>query len=99
MADKANRSHATTIELKFTSPLPLAHRVNPNPFVNELTVEWDKEDAVRLELLDATGRLVRFWNRYGARTSLSMENLADGPYQLRIIQGACATTHKLIKQP
>lgn len=60
----------------------------PNPFSNELYVDWDQSIGVqRLTLLDMTGRILQSWDSEGVMPPfrVSIPSLPEGLYQLQTL--------------
>ncbi len=62
-----------------------ALRVYPNPASDQLVVMLDSEAAQRIELLDATGRLVQAQRPNTAQATLDVQALPAGTYVLRAL--------------
>ena len=62
-----------------------AMRVYPNPASDQLVVMLDSEAAQRIELLDATGRLVQAQRPATAQATLDVQALPAGTYVLRAL--------------
>lgn len=86
-----------------TTGLPVAEaprvRAFPNPARDLLRVEVDRPDT-RLELLDATGRMVLQGRVAGYDTALPVGALAPGAYMLRTTsQDGPSTTLRIVVEP
>ncbi|MEM9917927.1 MAG: T9SS type A sorting domain-containing protein [Bacteroidota bacterium] len=81
----------------------LGLQVFPNPFTDELKVEWtgQSNSTVQLSLTDISGKLIQTWQVDGALQSQQLNNiqqLAPGIYFLALDHQGERSIHKLIKQ-
>ena len=67
--------------------------VYPNPVRDMLTVKGDNIQSV--EIIDVNGRTVLTSNREG---QLSMSDLAEGVYMVRVVSAAGVSTQKIVKK-
>lgn len=99
---------AAASELDETIPAVVAERssitVSPNPFVSEVSayLSLDKNQRVRINLTDITGRLIQAVSGvYGQGNSEVRLNLSKSPagiYMIRVTGENFISTHKIIKK-
>ena len=79
-------------------------KVQPNPTTNDWTVKiiTDKEESVKIQLSDITGRVVYSDNKsltLGSNTFVvKANNLAQGSYILQIVGNTIQFSNKLLKE-
>jgi len=59
--------------------------VYPNPTQGSFTVEHNYSGAVRIQLIDALGRVAKEFNQTMAVEQFNIDGLAAGGYQLNIL--------------
>ena len=65
-------------------PLEVAFDAFPNPANQELTIRRENADPAEIQLFDAVGRLLRTVETRSSEVRLSVEDLPEGTYLLRI---------------
>ena len=59
----------------------------PNPASDHVTFGWDRAAALRLRLLDASGRILREWYDRGTSVNISLADVPAGTYLLDVTDG------------
>lgn len=75
---------------------PIEFSVFPNPASDWVTLSLDQNKIDRLQLFDATGRLVRDYSNSSYKTRFDLSQLNNGIYLLKVISGDLVGTQKLI---
>lgn len=70
--------------------------VYPNPSNQEMTIEWNSEKSMTIEVYDFTGRRVAFNTTVADKFILNKKNLDSGVYLLKLTEGNGKTTTKTI---
>lgn len=70
--------------------------VYPNPSNEVMTIEWDGEKLMTIEVYDFTGRRVSFDEIQGSKFILNKKNLNNGVYLLKLTESNGNTTTKSI---
>ncbi len=75
--------------------------VYPNPTSNVLNVQGVHTDATVMEILDVTGKQVKFINMNSSNAIVDVEDLVEGMYvyQIRTLEGRALKTGKLMINP
>jgi hypothetical protein len=73
---------------------PSGWAIYPNPALEVLTVRCFGEEAESFSVFDAQGRLVKEGNLGGMFTSIRVQNLERGAYQLQLQFGTGRTSRK-----
>lgn len=70
--------------------------VYPNPSSQDMTIKWDIEKSMTIEVFDFTGRRVFNETTFGDKILLSKKNLTNGIYLLKLTETNGNTTSKTI---
>jgi hypothetical protein len=77
---------------------PSTLQAMPNPFSDELLLLTDTDGTLRVDILDATGRLVRSSLLTGHGTHrLALDDMPDGTYLLRVEHGGAIRSLRVVK--
>jgi hypothetical protein len=76
----------------------LISSIYPNPTSGLIYIELSKTDEVNIELLDASGRIIKTMNNNGSKiANIDLSNLPEGFYFIRITEGENLSTKRIIK--
>ena len=96
--------YSSVIAMKKTETNILLNNIYPNPFINkiEINIYLDKEQSIRLNLLNYQGKLLTWKEqkgKVGTSTILfnNLENLCNGIYLLQFVTEEGVLNEKLIK--
>ncbi|MFT7153941.1 MAG: hypothetical protein ACJAVL_000189 [Bacteroidia bacterium] len=72
--------------------------VYPNPATDLVNIKGLSTQAATIEILDVTGKQVKFENIVGANTTIGLDNLVEGVYlyQIKTLKGEIVRTGKLM---
>ncbi|MBI3510131.1 MAG: T9SS type A sorting domain-containing protein [Bacteroidetes bacterium] len=71
--------------------------VFPNPAANNVAVRVHADGEIKIEIIDATGKIIRSEEHNGRQdVNFSMENIADGTYFVRVITENSVYRQKLV---
>lgn len=72
--------------------------IYPNPFSDQITIELsDREQEVQFYIIDSQGKVMQENRLLQLRNEISVENLPNGLYYLRLSDGNNSVTKKIIK--
>lgn len=100
--DRTGEIYTFTTTLAESDPGLSGPSVLPNPTNGLLTVDWSEagDGPVRMELFDATGRLV--WNKVvspdqgSMRSRIDMSSMANGLFFLKLSNSTGSTTQRIV---
>lgn len=72
-------------------------KVSPNPTKGEFVIE-SEYDAVRIEIIDVFGKLIKQQQMHSGIGELNISSQASGVYYVRAISGSRVTVVKLVKE-
>jgi hypothetical protein len=73
--------------------------VFPNPFRNEMTVQWETLDVVQIEILDVAGRVLQETEEsQSGQAKFFTEKLSSGVYFIRLIHKEGILVERVVKQ-
>jgi uncharacterized repeat protein (TIGR01451 family) len=86
--------------LDMTEPITTAMqlKVYPNPTQNHVTIEWAKETAVTITVLNSLGQAVLSQSTTDTPTQINLAPLPAGIYYLSVYDGEQTAVQKLVKQ-
>jgi hypothetical protein len=73
--------------------------IYPNPAVDQLTLSMPSMvGSAEYAIFSITGELVSTGNLYSTTTSISIDNLSQGMYQLKVVNGNDCVTRSFMKK-
>lgn len=93
----AQIGEAGALGIKQTSNMQVDFEVFPNPFSNQLNVEFDQASEGKIQLIDITGRVVHTQAFKGQRINISVDHLSPGNYFIDIrTKSGVRTTQQVV---
>jgi hypothetical protein len=98
-SDHADCSVPLALKIEETDPVDLLVNVYPNPFTDETTLSFNTEQPKRKAILyNVLGVEIQSYNCSGKQLVIQKEEMKNGIYILKIINGNNAVTKRLIIQ-
>ena len=72
-------------------------QVFPNPANTQLTITSDNSTGIDVQIFSSTGKLVKQVKSFQSPTTLNIENLATGMYQVVCSDGQNQKTFRILK--